>query len=181
MSPLGCVTGRFQPVHGQHLSLFGIALQDCRHLVVAVTNPDSAARRLEPTSAHRHTAVANPFSYFERCCLIEAALHERGWRERCTLVPFDLGQPALWPQYVPLHARQYVRAYSDWEREKAQRLQGAGYAVVLIDGDPHTKQSASGIRDSLARGDSLWRTMVPPATLALLEQLQRDRALNTRA
>lgn len=180
MNALGCVTGRFQPVHGQHLSLFGIALQRCAHLVVAITNPDSAARQAEPTSAHRHTADANPFGYFERCRLIEAALTECGWRERCTLVPFDLGRPALWPQYVPLHAEQFVRAYGDWEREKARRLQDAGYPVVLIDGEPHNRQSASAIRDSLRRGDADWRSMVPPATLPLLEDLQRGHAMEPR-
>ncbi len=176
MIPFGCVTGRFQPVHGQHLSLFAIALQRCQHLLVAITNPDSSACEVEPTSMHRHTAEANPFNYFERCRLIEAALRERGWRDRCTLVPFDLRRRDLWPQYVPLMAQQFVRAYSDWEREKARRLQEAGYAVVLIDGDPQAKQSASNIRDSLRRGDLRWREMVPVATLPLLEQLQRERA-----
>lgn len=180
MSPLGCVTGRFQPVHGQHLSLFGIALQSCRHLVVAITNPDSAAWQAEPTSAHRHTADANPFSYFERCRLIEAALHERGWQGRCTLVPFDLRRPELWPQYVPTQARQFVRAYGDWEREKARRLQDAGYTVLLVDGDPDARQSASEIRDRLRRGDPGWRRMVPAATVPLLEELQREHFAERR-
>ena len=41
MRTLGCVTGRFQPVHEQHLELFGIALAECAHQIVAVTNPDT--------------------------------------------------------------------------------------------------------------------------------------------
>lgn len=180
MSFLGCVTGRFQPVHRQHLSLFGIALEHCEHLVVAIANPDSSAWEAEPTSAHRHTQAANPLSYFERARLIEAALHAQGWRDRCTLVPFDIRRPELWPQYVPKHARQFVRAYSDWEREKARRLRDAGYPLDLIEGDVRAKLSASEIRECLRRGDPGWRAMVPAATVPLLEQLQPERFMDTR-
>ncbi|MGH9054633.1 MAG: adenylyltransferase/cytidyltransferase family protein, partial [Acidimicrobiales bacterium] len=133
---LGCVTGRFQPVHEQHLELFSVALKDCQRLVVGVTNPDTDARHVEPTSAHRHLSSANPFTYYERTVLLGAALRGAGLAERCSVVPFDLTHPALWSQYVPLAAVQFVRAYSDWEREKAGRLAAAGYRVRLLDGDP---------------------------------------------
>ena len=59
---LAAVTGRFQPVHAQHLELFALALAEHDHLVVAVTNPDSGARHEAATSTHRHTDAANPFT-----------------------------------------------------------------------------------------------------------------------
>lgn len=171
LTSLACVTGRFQPVHAQHLELFELALADCDHLVVAVTNPDAGARHREPTSSHRHTAAANPFTYFERCRLLAAAAQGQGLDRYITTVPFDLTRPELWPQYVPLAARQFVRAYSDWEREKGRRLQGAGYRVTLLEGDAATRTSASDIRAALAAGGSGWRPLVPAATIALLEEL----------
>jgi len=167
VTPLGCVTGRFQPVHAQHLELFEIVMAECEHLVVAVTNPDDAARHEEATSAHRHTAEANPFTYFERVRLLDAAVGDRG---RVTIVPFDLTRAALWPQYVPLSARQYVRAYSGWERQKARWLQDAGYAVTLLDGDPAGRLSADDIRAAMDAGDG-WRALVPAATVVLLAEL----------
>jgi nicotinamide-nucleotide adenylyltransferase len=169
--PLGCVTGRFQPVHDQHLALFEIALAECRHLVVAVTNPDTGARHAESTSAHRHTASANPFNYFERVRLLEAAVRDRGLAERTTLVPFDLNRPEIWSQYVPLSARQFVRAFSDWEREKARWFEHAGYAVTVLDGDPSDRLSASDIRAGMRAGDGSWHRLVPAATMPLLDDM----------
>lgn len=171
MIPLGCVSGRFQPVHEQHLDLFEIALAECRHLIVAVTNPDSGARHAEATSTHRHTASANPFTYFERVRLLELAVRGRGRAERITIVPLNLTVPVLWPQYVPRSARQYVRACSDWERQKARWFEEAGYAVSLLDGDPSTRLSASDIRARMQAGDCGWQPLVPTSTKALLSEL----------
>jgi len=171
MIPLGCVTGRFQPVHEQHLALFEIALAECQHLVIAVTNPDPGAHHRERTSAHRHTASANPFTYFERLRLLEAALRDRGLAERATMVPFDLTRPEFWPQYVPLAACQFVRAYSDWERQKAGWFAEAGYAVMLLDGDQADRMSASDIRSGMRAGDRSWHSLVPAATVPVLDEL----------
>lgn len=166
---LGCVTGRFQPVHHQHLELFEIALAQCEHLIVAVTNPDPGARHQDPTSAHRHTPSANPFSYYERARLLGAALADRDLTGRTTIVPFDLTRPEHWTEYVPLAARHFVRAYADWERQKAGWLTAAGYPVTVLDGDPATKVSSEDIR-SLLTGGGDWRTLVPAATVPLLER-----------
>ena len=177
MMAFGCVTGRFQPVHAQHLELFDIALAACRHLIIAVTNPDTGAHHAEASSRHRHTAAANPFSYFERLRLLEVALRERGWAERITVVPFDLTRPQFWPQYVPLSARQFVRAYTDWERQKAERLEHAGYAVTVLEGDPAQRLSGIDIRACMRSGDGRWRALVPAATVPLLDAQLEQRPL----
>lgn len=181
MIPLGCVTGRFQPIHAQHLELFGIALSQCAHLIVAITNPDVDARRAESTSAHRHTAAANPFTYFERARLIEAAVREHGWAQRITIVPFDLTRREAWTQYVPATARHFVRAFSDWERQKAGWFEQAGYAVSLIDGEASTKISASDIRAGMRTGDRDWHAFVPASTVGLLEQMLERLPIGERA
>jgi cytidyltransferase-like protein len=176
MSRLACVTGRFQPVHEQHLELFEIALRAADHLIVAVTNPDRAARRPEPTSAHRHRAEANPFTYYERMGLLRAALDARALTPRTTIVPFDLTRPDCWTDYVPRHARQFIRVYSDWERDKAQRLADAGYPITVLDGDPDARISASRIRAQMRDGDTTWRDVVPASILAALDELMSARS-----
>lgn len=172
MSRLVCVTGRFQPVHRQHVELFEIALRDADHLIVAVTNPDPGARREEATSAHRHLAESNPFTYFERARMLQAALQDAGLAARTTIVPFDLTQPGSWPAYVPLHARHVVRAYSDWERHKAQLLADAGYSVTLLDGDPTTKIASTDIRARLHGDPTTWSDLVPEPVAAMLAEIR---------
>ncbi|MCD2194813.1 adenylyltransferase/cytidyltransferase family protein [Actinomycetospora endophytica] len=170
---LAAVTGRFQPVHAQHLELFARALAEHDELVVAVTNPDSGARRQEATSAHRHTDAANPFTYYERARLLHAALAGAGLAERAVVVPFDLTRPSFWPEYVPLHAHHYVRAYSAWEKDKAAQLEAGGYAVTVLDGDPATKLEAAAIRSGF--DDGSWVASVPRATVPLLRALLAAR------
>ena len=177
---LACVTGRFQPVHADHLNLFRRALLDCGRLVVGITNPDPGTLRAEPSSAHRHLSAANPFTYFERLELLAAALASPegvgpAAAAQVRVVPFDLGRPEHWPTYVPLSAVQYVGVSADWERAKARRLAAAGYRVVEVPGDPATRRSATDVRTALRRGNG-WEQLVPPATVALLRAMLTARA-----
>lgn len=180
MISLACVTGRFQPIHDQHLELFELALAQHEHLLIAITNPDSGARHQEPSSTHRHTAAANPFSYYERARLIEVAIGARGHSARCTLVPFDLVRKEFWPQYVPLDALHFVRTYGDWEREKARWFAQAGYSVTLIDGDVSKRLSAGSIRASMRAGNGDWHRLVPAATRPLLEVMLARTSMRER-
>ncbi|CAB4935625.1 unannotated protein [freshwater metagenome] len=179
ISALACVTGRFQPVHRQHMELFELALAEADHLIVAITNPDIQARQEVATSLHRHSVAANPFTYFERVQLMTRALDAAGYLSRTTIVPFDLTRPEVWTDYVPRSARHFVRAHTDWERQKAGWLRDAGYAVTLLEGDPQQRISSTDIRRFLAikttpgstgSGDE-WHELVPNATIALLEKL----------
>lgn len=174
MTAYACVTGRFQPVHEQHLELVGMALARAGRVVVGVTNPDTGARRAEATSMHRHKSEANPFSFFERLTLLRAALRGKGWEERVMIVPFDLTRPACWPEYVPLDALQVVRIFGEWEREKARQLREAGYRVWEVSGDPTTKVHATHIRDVMTRGGD-WTALVPAATVPLLRDMLAAR------
>jgi cytidyltransferase-like protein len=180
MRTLACVTGRFQPVHRQHLELFELALHDADHLVVAITNPDPGARRAELTSAHRHRASANPFTLYERTRLLELALAECGMTAVTTIVPFDLTRPEHWAHYVPVRARQVVRTYGDWEREKVRLLTDGGYEVRVLDGDPADRLSSSDIRAQFDQASGAkgagWAELVPPATVPLLRALLSEHA-----
>ena len=72
-------------------------------------------------------------------------------------------------EYVPLEAHQYVRAYSDWEVEKAAQLRTGGYAVTVLDGDPGAKLDATDIRAGF--DDGSWVGLVPAATVPVLRSL----------
>ena len=177
--PLACVTGRFQPVHADHLRLFRLALVACSRLVVAVTNPDPGTRRPESASAHRHLDEANPFTYFERLELLTAALGSSEGvgpeiAARVRIVPFDLGRPDHWPHYVPFSAVQYIGVYGPWEREKSRRLAAAGYRVVEVAGDERTRRTSTAIRQAL-RAREAWEPLVPSATVEPLTNLLADR------
>jgi cytidyltransferase-like protein len=175
---LGCVTGRFQPVHDDHLQLFRTALTDCDRLIVGVTNPDPGTRRALPGSDHRHRPDANPFSYYERLVLLTAALAAEGpaaqLPDLVRIVPFDLARPEQWPHYVPLSSAQYVRVYGTWEREKARRLAAGGYRVVEVPGDERTQRTSTAIRAALRAGAG-WERLVPPATVEPLRALLAQR------
>jgi cytidyltransferase-like protein len=177
MSSLAAVTGRFQPVHAQHVELFGRALAEADRLAVAITNPDAEARHAQPTSAHRHTEQANPFTYYERARMLDAALAEAGLATRATVVPFDLTRPGVWGDYVPLAARQFVRVYDDWEQQKADWLTGAGYRVTVLDGDPAGRVSGTGIRAALRAGRDP-ATLLPPAAAGVLSELLAERGMD---
>ena len=169
VTELSCVTGRFQPVHDQHLELFEIALGQSTHLIVAVTNPDSGSLFESDASVHRHRPTDNPFTYFERVRLLHAALSGAGLRDRTTIVPFDLCAPRRWPEYVPLPARQFVRVYGEWEATKARLLHDAGYQVVALEGDVEGRRSSSDIRARMRAGED-WESLVPPAVLPQLRR-----------
>lgn len=175
---LACVTGRFQPLHHQHVELFDTALAAADCLVVAITNPDVTARTAHPSSSHRHTRAANPFTYFERTLLVEAVAAAHGWRERLVIVPFDLGRPATWSAYVPTSAEQYVRVFSAWERHKADLLASHGYRTIVLPGNPSTKLAATDVRSAF--GENRWHELVPAATVGLIEQFLRQTPMAAR-
>ena len=173
MTAPACVTGRFQPVHEDHLRLFRMGLEEQGRLIVGVTNPDPSSRRPERESDHRHREDANPFTYWERCELLLAALDHDA---RVVIVPFDLGRPELWEGYAPLDAVQYVGRGGPWETEKARRLAAAGYRVVEVEPGRGERRTSTGIRAAMRSG-AAWEPLVPPATVAPLRaMLARRRA-----
>jgi nicotinamide-nucleotide adenylyltransferase len=170
--PVGMIHGRFQPFHSGHLKYLLAAAGQCRELVVGITNPEPDEVPAEPASPHRHLPEANPFTYFERHRMVQAALAEAGIDlARVAIVPFPIHDPSRWRHYIPPGVTHFIRVFSDWEVEKAARLRAAGYTVVEL---PAGAKDVSGteVRHRLAAGTD-WRELLPPAVAALIE---RDRS-----
>ena len=149
---MAAVTGRFQPFHRGHLDLVDLAVAEADEVVIGITNPDPASWREHADSAHRHRPESNPFTYWERHRMISAALVDAGLAGRCTIVPFPLDRPDVWSDYIPNDAVQFVRAFTPWERAKAEQLRAGGYDVRVIEGDPESAIRASSIRAAWREG-----------------------------
>ena len=165
---VAAIHGRFQPFHLGHLEYLELAYRRSRCLYVGITNPDPRARRAEAASPHRHRPDANPYTYDQRRQMIRAAVAAAGLdNDRVAIVPFPISDPELWHGYVPAAATQFVRVYSAWESEKAERLRAGGYDVVEIAGPGPKSISATQVRDRIAASDA-FDALVPPAVAELL-------------
>ena len=168
------VTGRFQPIHFDHLALLQHAFAQARHVVIGITNPQPAVRTAHPASPHRHLAEANPWTYDERAELIDAALRCDGVNaDRYSILPFPLDEPTQWPALLPPGTPQLVRVFSDWEREKVRRFAAAGYPPQVLEGDPATRLSASDIRSAMQNA-APWQHWVPLGARERLADWQRS-------
>ena len=70
MIDTGVAHGRFQIFHNDHLKYLQAAKARCRHLVVAITNPDPTLTRFDPADPGRSSPGRNPLSYYERYRII---------------------------------------------------------------------------------------------------------------
>jgi nicotinamide-nucleotide adenylyltransferase len=165
--------GRFQPFHNEHLAYLRWAHSYGTHLFIGITNFDRTAIQKELTSNHRHTAFANPFSYWERSAMIQDALLEAGVNPtQFTIVALPIHTPQKWPEFVPTDPNESIhllRIFSAWEQEKANRLQLAGYQVITEIGSPKLI-SASTIREAILF-DKDCSDLVPPAVSVWLKRV----------
>jgi len=171
MSRTACVTGRFQPVHVQHVELFLRALDTADRLIVAITNPTPDTYATQDVTLHRNQPDANPFDVNTRTALLNASLTDAGIFDVTTLVTFDIFAPDTWGDVVPFDVTQVVRVYSPWEADKVVRFRAAGYPVRVLDGDSQGRITASQIRASLAAKTDDWQAHVTPGARTLLKKV----------
>lgn len=167
----GCVHGRFQPFHREHLEYALRARERCRRLIVGITNPDPTWVKHEASSNHRHTAGSNPFTYIERALMVEGSLLDTGFEARdFVVVPFPIQEPSLCRFYVPEGVVHFVRVYSQWEEEKARRLRAQGFAVEVLDRGRDKGISGSEVRRLLQAG-LRWEDLVPEAAARVIHDI----------
>ena len=175
----GCVTGRFQPFHIDHLQLVNEVVAEHGRVIVAVTNAEPSWRVPVPDASHRHLDGANPFTYWQRAEMIHAALLPMIDPRCFRVVPFPLHNPEHWDHYVPLDVDCWVRDRGPWEASKS-RVLGERYTVRQA---PRRVGEVSGteIRRLVSQGDPAWEAMVPEGVVPQIKQWQLEGTLTLAA
>jgi nicotinamide-nucleotide adenylyltransferase len=167
------IHGRFQPFHKGHLEYLRGAAERSDEIFVGITNPDPARIKPEPADPLRHLTESNPWSYAERLQMVKAAASDLGLDLACVhVIPFPVNEPELWPAYVPEGLTQYIRLFSDWGGTKLDRLQAAGYEVVVLDQGTDKRVSGGDVRAALRDGGD-WESLVPPGVARVIHSLER--------
>ena len=169
----GMIHGRFQPFHLGHLDYLRGAAERSEEVFVGITNPDPTRIRPEPSDPLRHLPESNPWSYAERLLMVKAAAADIGLHSaHVHVIPFPVNEPELWPAYVPDGVTQYLRLFSEWGGTKLERLQEAGYEVVVLDRGAEKQISGADVRERLREGGD-WQSLVPPGVARVIRELER--------
>ncbi len=164
------IHGRFQPFHSGHLEFLQGAAARVDEVWVGITNPDPARIKPEPSDPLRHLPESNPYSYWERLLMIEAAAADAGVAVR--VIPFPVNEPELWSAYVPSDVIQFIRLFSEWGGTKLDRMRDAGFEVVVLDEGAEKEISGADVRARI-RGGEEWRDLVPAAVARVIDSLER--------
>jgi len=169
----GMIHGRFQPFHLGHFDYLRGAAKRSDEVFVGITNPDPTRIRPEPSDPLRHLPESNPWTYVERLLMVKAAAADIGVEPGTVhVIPFPVNEPELWPAYVPDGVTQYLRLFSEWGGTKLERLQEAGYEVVVLDRGAQKEISGADVRERLRDGGN-WESLVPAAVAKVIRELQR--------
>lgn len=181
MIELGFIHGRFQLFHNDHLNYALEAKKHCKKLIIGVTSPENAALLREEIDPHRSNSEANPFTFYERFCMIKVALLEAGVkRENFEIVPFPIERPEILYNYVPLHATSFFTIYDQWGYEKLRRLNSLGYGTYVLFDDREKKMCGTDIRMAIIESKE-WKHLVPNAVYKYLienNKLEKVKTLN---
>jgi len=173
-----CVHGRFQPPHREHLEYIEEALKRSDHVIVGITQPNSAVLDECEVDPHRALPSENPLTYEERCRCIKAMLLEREYdSSRFSFTPFPIDRPQELKEYVRIETPCLTTIRTTWNIEKIERLRALGYEVqVLWDRREIPGIEGQAIRKMIRDQDPRWTDLVAPA----VARLMIDEGLTTR-
>ena len=175
LSHYGVVLGRFQPLHVGHVEYLEAACNECDRLVIGITNPDIGAITFNAADPNRSKSESNPFTYFERHEMIDAALRDFGWDPRVfTIVPADVADLSCVGVFLPDPAQTtvFITIYDAWGEEKARRMSDLGYRVhILWHRDMASRVTSGTALRAMMRCNDPWQHLVPPAIAAYIEKL----------
>ncbi|MCF6291189.1 MAG: nicotinate-nucleotide adenylyltransferase [Desulfobacterales bacterium] len=172
MLKTGVIHGRFQILHNDHLRYLLAGKKRCEHLVVGITNPDPTLTRHDKSDMRRGTATANPMTYYQRYCMVQAVLREAGLNEKdFSVVPFPINFPELYRYYVPLDATFFLTIYDEWGEKKLALFKSLGLKTEILWRRPLDKKglSATEVRRLITAGEP-WEQLVPPAVARIVRQ-----------
>lgn len=167
----GCVHGRFQPPHLDHMHYILAALEQVEHLIIGIAQPNAPFLDDCPADPHRALQADNPLTYVERCLAIEKMLTGVGVsRDRYSFSPFPIDHPEELPSHVPTTVPCFTTIVNEWSKKKIEVLRAMGYDVrVLWDKSYATGISGSDIRKRIRYSDAEWKNTVHPAVAGYLD------------
>ncbi len=168
--PVAVIHGRFQPLHLGHLEYLLAGADRADLLVVGITNPDPSQVATEETDPERGLPEANPFTFYERYLMVEAALREAGVAaHRLRIVPFPHSFPDRLHHYAPVDAVYLLTVYDEWGDTKVARFHDLGLTTEVMWRRTDKPISGSRVRAALAR-DEEWAGLVPPAVARVIKE-----------
>lgn len=169
MAADGCIHGRFQVFHNDHLDYLLKALQHCENLIIGITSVTGLrGQNIDP---HRHLPSHNPFTYFERTEMIRAAItgHPQIDPARISFSPFPIDHPELLPEFIPRSTICHTTVREPWNSEKVELLKSLGYEVSILPTESPKTLSSTRVRELIRQHDDSWKQLVPEAIAAHLE------------
>ena len=173
IAEIGVVHGRFQMPHHDHMKYILAAKARCRHLIVAITNPDPSLTRYDPADPARSSPAHNPLTYYERYVILKEALLAQGLHHRTfSLVPLPINFPELYQYYVPRQAVFYLTIYDAWGERKLQMFESLGLPVEVLWRQPKAEKGLTStlVRQKIAQGQA-WEHLVPAGVSPLLVRM----------
>lgn len=169
MIETGVIHGRFQLLHNDHLKYLLAGKERCRHLVIGITNPDPILTKADSVNPARSTTAANPFTYYERHCMIQETFAELGLSREISIVPFPINFPELYSNYLPMDATFFLTIYDEWGEKKRRMFESLGLTIEVLWTRSHAEKglSATSIRQKIAAGEP-WQHLVPPAVYRMI-------------
>lgn len=172
MKELGAAFGRFQILHLGHMEYLLEAKKRCRHLIIGITNPDPGITKYSESCPHRSDKESNPFTFYERLKMAEAAMLESGIpREEFTVVPVPINYPERIPYYIPMEAEIFLTIYDAWGWERKKIIEQLGYEleVLWVRTDDTRITSGTEVRRRI-RCQEDWQQLVPPAVFRYMNE-----------
>ena len=157
--------GRFQPPHLDHLEYIeaGLALTD--HLVIGITQPMIDTLSDCPEDPHRSEALANPFTFAERCSLIRQMLCAIEVPEsRFSFAEFPIEDPTALQVATDIQIPCFTTIRDQWNIIKIDRLRSLGYTVEVL-WDRRGKDGIQGteIRRLIRSDNPNWKKHLHPS------------------
>jgi len=179
MHELGVIHGRFQVLHNDHLRYLLAGMKRCRHLVVGITNPEPQLTASDPAAPQRSRPEANPFTYYERFRMVDAALKGAGVEaNRFSIVPFPINFPDRYGYYVPLEAVFFLTIYDAWGEKKLQMFLEMGLRTDVLWRCTLEEKglNATTVR-SLLRNSHPWEHLVPEPVVPVIKDILSRRRI----
>ena len=119
MDEVGCVHGRFQLFHNDHLAYVQAAKQMVKFVWIGIAKFDIAASDANPLGRDRDRPENNPLTYFERITMISEALTEAGMRkDEFGFVPRPIETRLRLSEFMPPVDSCYLRFLRGLEPRK---------------------------------------------------------------